>query len=193
MSNAGLFKLLADDTRLRLLNALAEKDMYVELLAERLQLSAPTVSFHMKKLQAAGLVDARREQYYTVFSIRREAFEATLSSLVFQTQGQDAAERMREEQYRRKVLNTFMPDGVCEGMPAQVKKRMIIYEEIFQRFEPGRVYPEKEVNRIIAEVHGDFCTIRREFIGLGWMSRENGLYTVRANGGEKSAQSADAE
>lgn len=193
MSNAGLFKLLADDTRLRLLNALAEKDMYVELLAERLQLSAPTVSFHMKKLQAAGLVDARREQYYTVFSIRREAFEATLSSLVFQTQGQDAAERMREEQYRRKVLNTFMPDGVCEVMPAQVKKRMIIYEEIFQRFEPGRVYPEKEVNRIIAEVHGDFCTIRREFIGLGWMSRENGLYTVRANGGEKSAQSADAE
>lgn len=193
MSNAGLFKLLADDTRLRLLNALAEKDMYVELLAERLQLSAPTVSFHMKKLQAAGLVDARREQYYTVFSIRREAFEATLSSLVFQTQGQDAAERMREEQYRRKVLNTFMPDGICEVMPAQVKKRMIIYEEIFRRFEPGRVYPEKEVNRIIAEVHGDFCTIRREFIGLGWMSRENGLYTVRANGDEKSAQSADAE
>ena len=45
-----LFKLLADDTRLKLLCALAEKEQYVELLAEKLQLSAPTVSFHMKKL-----------------------------------------------------------------------------------------------------------------------------------------------
>lgn len=178
MHNAGLFKLLADDTRLKLLNALWEKDMYVELLAERLQLSAPTVSFHMKKLQAAGLVDARREQYYTVFSLRREAFETTLAALVFQDQEDAAAERMREEQYRRKVLKAFMPDGYCETMPAQVKKRMIIYDEIFSRFEPGRSYPEKEVNRIIGEVHGDFCTVRRAFVGMGWMSRENGVYTV---------------
>lgn len=181
MSNAGLFKLLADDTRLRILNALSEKDMYVELLAERLQLSAPTVSFHMKKLQAAGLVDARREQYYTVFSIRKSAFETTLSSLVFQKQEDEAAERMREEQYRRKVLKSFMPDGYCETLPAQVKKRMIIYEEIFRRFEPGKQYSEKEVNRIIGEVHADFCTIRRTFVGMGWMSRENGVYTVNPN------------
>lgn len=193
MSNAGLFKLLADDTRLRLLNALAEKDMYVELLAERLQLSAPTVSFHMKKLQAAGLVDARREQYYTVFSIRKEAFEATLSSLVFQAQGGESAERMREEQYRRKVLKAFMPDGFCEVMPAQVKKRMIVYDEIFRRFERSRVYTEKEVNQIISEVHGDFCTVRRAFIGLGWMSRENGLYTVHGNGEAERVPNADAD
>jgi len=177
MSNAGLFKLLSDDTRLRILNALSEKDMYVELLAERLQLSAPTVSFHMKKLQAAGLVDARREQYYTIFAIRREAFETTLSALVFQ-QEDGAAERLREEQYRRKVLKTFMPDGWCATMPAQVKKRRIVYEEIFGRFEVGKSYPEKEVNRIIGEMYGDFCTLRREFIGLGWMTREKGVYTV---------------
>ena len=40
-----LFKTLADDTRLKILNALSEKDMYVELLAERLQLSAPRCPF----------------------------------------------------------------------------------------------------------------------------------------------------
>lgn len=178
MSNAGLFKLLSDENRLKILNALSEKDMYVELLAERLQLSAPTVSFHMKKLQTAGLVDARREQYYTVFSIRRSAFEATLASLVFQQQEGEAAERMREEQYRRKVLKSFMPNGFCETMPAQIKKRMIIYEEIFRRFDPDRSYTEREVNAIIGEVHADFCTVRREFIGLGWMNRANGIYTV---------------
>lgn len=178
MSNAGLFKLLSDDTRLKILNALSKKDMYVELLAERLQLSTPTVSFHMKKLLAAGLVDVRREQYYSVFSIRREAFEASLASLVFQQQDDEAAERMHEEQYRRKVLKSFMPNGYCETMPAQIKKRMIIYEEIFRRFDPDRTYTEREVNAIIGEVHADFCTVRREFIGLGWMSRSNGIYTV---------------
>ena len=177
MSNAGLFKLLSDDTRLKILNALSEKEMYVELLAERLQLSAPTVSFHMKKLQAAGLVDARREQYYTVFTIRREAFEATLSALVFGRED-DAAEQLREEQYRRRVIHTFLPDGRCASLPAQVKKRRIIYEEILSRFEVGKSYPEKEINRMISEVYDDFCTMRREFVGMGWMTRENGIYTV---------------
>ena len=45
-----IYKALADETRLKILNALNEKEMYVELLAERLQLTPATVSFHMKKL-----------------------------------------------------------------------------------------------------------------------------------------------
>lgn len=178
MSNSGLFKLLADETRLKILNALSEKDMYVELLAERLQLSAPTVSFHLKKLHAAGLVDARREQYYIIYSIHKSAFEMSLSSLVFGLKEEELTGRMREEQYRRKVINTFMPNGFCETMPSQVKKKMIIYEEIFSHFESDRAYTEREVNTIIAGMHADFCTVRRTFIGLGWMRRENGIYTI---------------
>lgn len=38
----------------------------------------------MKKLQAAGLVDARRKQYYTIDILRRETFESTISALIFQ-------------------------------------------------------------------------------------------------------------
>ena len=173
-----LFKLLADDTRLKILRALGEKDMYVELLAERLRLSAPTVSFHMKKLLAAGLVDARREQYYTVYAIRREALGLTLDALIFRPDDADAAEALREEQYRRKVIRAFMPDGFCETLPAQVKKRLIVYQEIFRRFEPGRTYAEREVNDIISEAHPDFCTVRRAFVEMNWMTRENGIYRV---------------
>ena len=78
-----ILKALADDTRLKILRALSERDMYVELLAERLQLSAATVSFHMKKLQAAGLVDSRREQYYIVYSLRNDVFNMTLNELLY--------------------------------------------------------------------------------------------------------------
>ena len=176
-----LLKTVADETRLKILRALAEKDCYAELLAERLNLSAATVSFHMKKLQQAGLVDARREQYYTVYSMKKDVFSHTLGDLILSTDGGETAEALREEQYRRKVLRSFMPNGVCEQMPAQLKKRIIIYREIFSRFEPGRSYPEKEVNAIISEVHADYCTVRRGFVGMGWMQRSNGVYTVNPN------------
>lgn len=176
-SALAILKALADDTRLRIVRALQEKDMYVELLAERLALSAPTVSFHLKKLTAAGLVDARREQYYTIYSLRREIFNTTLSALLDDVSS-PVSEALREEQYRRKVIRSFMPDGRCETLPAQVKKRMIIYHEIYSRFDPSHTYTEREVNAIIAEVHDDFCTVRRAFVGMGWMQREKGVYTV---------------
>lgn len=173
-----LLKTVADETRLRILRALGEKDCYTELLAERLNLSPATVSFHMKKLVQAGLVDTRREQYYTVYSLRKDVFSHTLGDLILSADGGETAEELREEQYRRKVLRTFMPEGVCAQMPAQLKKRIIVYREIFSRFEPGRVYTEKEVNAIISDVHADYCTVRRAFVGMGWMQRSNGIYTV---------------
>ena len=173
-----LLKTLADDTRLRIVRALFEKDLYVELLAERLGLTPATVSFHMKKLQQAGLVDARREQYYTIYSLRRDIFSHSLEQIVLPGDGGETVERLREEQYRRKVLKSFMPNGVCEQLPAQLKKRVIVFREIFERFTPGRTYTEKEVNAIISAVHTDYCTVRRGFVAMGWMDRTNGVYTV---------------
>ena len=71
-----------------------------------------------------------------------------------------------------------MPDGYCKALPAQIKKRMIIYEEIFRRFDPSRSYTEPEVNEVIGQVHEDFCSVRRDFIGLGWMHRKDGVYYI---------------
>ena len=48
-----LFKCLSDKSRLQILKSLAIEDMYVERLAERLGITAPTVSFHLKKLADA--------------------------------------------------------------------------------------------------------------------------------------------
>lgn len=173
-----LLKTLADETRIRILRALYEKDYYVELLAERLGLSTATVSFHLKKLQTSGFVAVRREQYYMIYSVKREIFKNTLEQLILYKDGEDATEAIREEQYRQKVLQTFMPNGICRQMPAQLKKRAIVYREMFSRFEGGRTYPEKEVNRIIETMYNDYCTVRRGFVAMGWMSRNNGVYTV---------------
>ena len=179
MSQAlSLLKALADETRLKIISELSQKEMYVELLAERLKLTPATVSFHLKKLQAAGLVDARREQYYMIYSIRNEPFSMTLREIAIPEETSASAEALREEQYRRKVIRSFMPDGYCRVMPAQVRKRMIIYEEIMKQFETGKEYHETEVNEIISRIHEDYCTVRRAFIGMGWMSRKDRIYTV---------------
>ncbi len=173
-----VLKALADETRIKILQALGEREMYVEILAERLKLTPATVSFHMKKLISAGLVDSRREQYYTIFSLRPEVLGMTLREIIIPTEETANAEALREEMYRRKVIKSFMPDGVCRVMPAQIKKRLIIYEEIMKLFETGREYHETEVNELISRIHEDYCTVRRAFVGMGWMSRKDRIYTV---------------
>ena len=43
-----LFKCLADKSRLQILKSLVKEEMYVERLAERLNLTPATISFHLK-------------------------------------------------------------------------------------------------------------------------------------------------
>ena len=43
-------------------------------------------------------------------------------------------------------------------------------------FETGREYSEKELDDIILRVHEDYCTIRRDMIGEGILSRDGATY-----------------
>ena len=56
-----LFRGIADETRLRVLNALAAGELYVGDLVEILHLPQSTVSRHLAYLRRAGLVEATRE------------------------------------------------------------------------------------------------------------------------------------
>ena len=61
-------------------------------------------------------------------------------------------------------------------IPTQRKKREIVLSEILKQFEPDRTYTEKEVNEIIQRYHEDYCTIRREMIAFGMMTRHHETY-----------------
>ena len=145
-----LFKCLSDASRLRIIQSLNQGEMYTELLAERLELTPSTVSFHMKKLEDAGLVISRKEQYYTVYSLNREVLEETLYDLAVSQPEQIDEQQKREDAYRQKVLKAFYDYGKLRAIPVQRKKKLICYELIAKRFELGRVYEEKEVNEIIS-------------------------------------------
>ncbi|HRX52291.1 MAG TPA: metalloregulator ArsR/SmtB family transcription factor [Candidatus Krumholzibacteria bacterium] len=171
-TSAHLLKALADPTRLRILRALQAAPCYVEQLATALDLGAPTISHHLKKLEAAGLVRGVREQYYTVYHLRGDALETRLRELVDDADDGRHAEELRLADYHRKILKAFVSDGRVERLPAQQKKRLVVLEALAADFETGRDYAEPEVNAIIARRHADFCGVRRDFVDFRMMTRE---------------------
>jgi DNA-binding transcriptional ArsR family regulator len=69
-------KTLADVNRLRIIQRLALADASVTDLIEEVGLSQPLVSWHVRSLRAAGLVDTRRNGRETVVHLRPEVWEA---------------------------------------------------------------------------------------------------------------------
>ena len=171
-----LFKCLADKSRLQILQSLAAEDMYVELLAERLGLTPPTISFHLKKLADAGAVTSYRNQYYTMYMLCRDVFSARIIDVISVPSEEADLQDEREAAYRRRVIDAFFEYGKLLSIPAQRKKKRIVLEEIAKGFETGRTYTEREVNILIADFHDDFCTIRRDMIAEQLLARENGIY-----------------
>lgn len=175
-----LFKCLADKSRLQILKSLAIEDMYVERLAERLGLTAPTVSFHLKKLADAGTVTSYKSQYYMMYSLQKEIFETSILDILRQNSDEAGIQEQRDAQYRQKVIETFFAYGKLKAIPVQRKKERIVLEQIVQSFEYDRIYSEREVNIILADFYDDFCTIRRDMIGEHLLERDrNGYWRVR--------------
>ncbi len=171
-----LFKCLADKSRIQILKSLIQEDMFVERLAERLNLTAPTISFHLKKLEDAGAVTSRKEQYYTMYSINQQIFNTSMLDILKEESSESSLQEERDELYRRKVLDSFFEYGKLKTIPSQRKKERVILEEIVKAFEVGREYTEREVNIIIADYFDDFCTLRRDMISEGLLERKDMKY-----------------
>ncbi|MBQ7319069.1 MAG: DUF2087 domain-containing protein [Clostridia bacterium] len=167
-----LLKLLADETRLNILNILLREDSYVEKIACDLSLTPATICYHLKKLEAAGVVNCSRSQFYMIYSLNRELFDKPL----FEWIKKEEPVLDSEEKYRKEVLSHFFKYGRLVQLPTQRKKREIVLGEIAKAFEPERQYDEAEVNEIIHRFHEDHCTVRREMIACGIMAREKETY-----------------
>ena len=171
-----IFKSLSDMSRLRIVQSLTQGEMYTELLAERLHLTPSTVSFHMKKLEDAGVAVSRKEQYYTVYSLNQDLLNESLLHLAVSEAEQIDEQQKREKEYRQKVINSFFEYGKLLSIPVQRKKKPICYEVIAENLVPGKVYSEKELNEGILPIHEDSCTIRRDMIGEGLLHRDGNHY-----------------
>jgi len=77
-----VFKLLADETRLKILFFLGrERELHVSALCERLGQSQPAVSHHLALLRVAGLIEPRRDGKHNFYSIQQSRFHELMGEL----------------------------------------------------------------------------------------------------------------
>lgn len=81
------------------------------------------------------------------------------------------------DEFDDRVLENFAdPAGRLLAIPVQHKKRLAVLRWLVEDFEPGRRYPEPEVNQIIGRRHPDFAAVRRYLVDSELMQRRSSMY-----------------
>ncbi len=169
------FKALADANRLKIVGLLAQQPTTVEGLAAALGLGASTVSHHLSKLAKAGLVSARTDGHYYIYSLETDALQAMAERLLSADELPRLSDDADLDAYDRKVLANFLDaEGRIKAFPAQEKKFQVVLQHVVQAFEPGQHYTEKQVNEILGRYHKDTASLRRGLIDYRLMARQSG-------------------
>jgi hypothetical protein len=74
------------------------------------------------------------------------------------------------------VLRNFVSDGRLRQIPASRGKRRIVLDWLVGRFEPGRTYPERDVNLLLGLAHADVAALRRYLVDEEFLERRDGFY-----------------
>jgi predicted transcriptional regulator len=170
------FKALSDESRLKILGILANRECSVGELAALLGLKEPTVSHHLARLKELGLVRMRQDGNTHVYWLDGEALRSINREILTPEKIVTLVDNVEGQAWERKVLQNFLEGERLKEIPASLKKRIVVLKWLATRFEPGVRYPEAAVNEIIQRHHPDYATLRREMVENRLMQRENGIY-----------------
>jgi DNA-binding transcriptional ArsR family regulator len=170
------FKVLSDESRLKIVGALSSGERSVDEIAELLDLRAPTVSHHLARLKEISLVSMRCRGTTHVYSLNFDELRAFSRRFLALETMATISDEVAVDARERKILRDFFEGERLKEIPASRKKREVILRFLADQFEESRRYSEKEVNGIIARHHADFATLRRELIGANLLKREAGSY-----------------
>lgn len=76
------FRALADPTRREILRLLRDRDLPAGELAAPFDMSLASVSHHLQVLRDAGLVQARRDGQFIIYSLNTTVFQDALQHLL---------------------------------------------------------------------------------------------------------------
>ena len=74
------------------------------------------------------------------------------------------------------LVARFIKNGRLVIMPSKRSNLLPVLDHIAQEFEPGRTYPEPEVNEVLERYNDDYAALRRYLVDEGFMAREGGVY-----------------
>ena len=140
-----LLGLLADDDRLRTVAVLVlGSPATAAEVADAARLDLRRAAKALTRLAGAGLVDQDGDS----FALRPERFREALESLGRPDDPAVPSSGLGADADR--ILRIFVRDGRLVQIPAVHGKRRVVLDWLARLFEPGRAYPEHEVNERLA-------------------------------------------
>ena len=170
------FKVLGNESRLKILGLLANSERSVGELANLLDVKEPTISHHLAMMKDLGLVDVRAEGNERIYWLENKFLERMSKDIFSQDNLATLVDDQAENAWDQKVLQTFVEDGRITAIPSRYKKRQVILNWLVEKFERDRRYTEAELSELLEQYHPDYAALRRYFIDTGLMAREKGIY-----------------
>jgi hypothetical protein len=175
-----LVALLAEPDRLRALAAVTLGASTLPEVAERTGLEPRAAARALSRLVAGGLLEGEAGKSYRV---RTEALQAAArrpadagspgaeaGSAGVEVGGPPGPEPGSPG---ADLLRRFIHNGRLLAMPAAHGKRLVVLDHLAGLFEPGRRYPEPEVNELLKRYHPDYAMLRRYLVDDGFLDRED--------------------
>jgi hypothetical protein len=179
-----LLALLAEPDRLRALAAVALGAGDLPEVAERAGLEPKAAARALSRLVAGGLLEGEAGKGYRV---RAETLRAAarppadadapagVAGAAAETSPADGAGKGLPEpppgSPEAVVLRRFVQHGKLLSVPSARGKRLIVLNYLAGLFEPGRRYPEGEVNELLGRYHPDYAMLRRYLVDDGFLDR----------------------
>ena len=77
-----IFKALNDETRRQILTMLRKRDMSAGDIAEKFNISKPSISHHLEILKRAGLVTSEKQGQFVIYSVNTTIIDDLLQWVI---------------------------------------------------------------------------------------------------------------
>jgi hypothetical protein len=172
MDPTDVLKLLVSPDRLAVAGALAAADRTVDELARAADVDPRVALETVAQLRRHGLAARDGDR----FVLDHAAWRDLARSIATVVPEPDPRIGFGMTDDEREVLGRFFSGTRLTEIPATYSKRLVVLERLALEFEPGRHYPEAEVNEVLGAFHEDVAALRRALVDEGLLDRAHGTY-----------------
>jgi hypothetical protein len=169
---AAFLKLLLDPDRLAVVGAVARGPRDVEAIAATTGVERRTVLETVAALRTAGVVEQHEDGAVALDPAALRALAERLP----QPEPPDPRVFHGMTAEESEVLARFFRGDRLVEIPSSLSKRRVVLQRLALEFEPGRRYPEREVNERLQRFHPDHASLRRYLVDDGLLTRAGGEY-----------------
>lgn len=167
------FKVLGNESRLKILGLLANDERSVGELAALLELREPTVSHHLAAMKTLGLVDVEANGNVRMYRLNTNFLENMNKDIFSQSNLASLVTENTGDAWEDRILALYIDGDTIKAIPMKRKKQRVILKWLVQKFEMDRKYHELELNERLKLYNPDVAALRRYMVEEQLMARDN--------------------